>query len=92
MLLIECPFCGARAQTEFAFGRQTAIARPQPAEAVDDRAWAEYLFFRDNPKGDHYERWCHRLGCGLWFNVLRDTLTHEIRAVAPIDAPRGALR
>jgi len=92
MLLIDCPFCGPRAQSEFVCGGQSAIARPQPPEQVDDRAWGAYLYFRDNPKGEHYERWCHRLGCGLWFNLLRDTVTHEIRAVAPIDAPRGAAR
>lgn len=89
MLEIPCPFCGPRPQLEFTFGGQSAIARPQPPEAVSDRQWAEYLFFRDNPRGGHFERWCHRQGCGLWFNVLRDTLTHEIRSVAPIDAPPG---
>jgi heterotetrameric sarcosine oxidase delta subunit len=90
MLLIECPFCGARAQSEFAYGAQAAIARPQPPEAVSDAEWAGYLLFRDNPKGEHAERWCHRLGCGLWFNVLRDTRTHAIGAVAPLDAPMHA--
>jgi len=87
MLLIACPFCGPRAQLEFVFGGQSEIVRPQPPEAVSDREWAEYLFYRDNPKGDHYERWCHRHGCGLWFNVLRDTLTHRIGKTAPIDQP-----
>ena len=90
MLLIDCPFCGARPQIEFAFGGQTAIVRPQPADSVTDAAWGEYLFVRDNPKGDHYERWCHRHGCGLWFNVLRDTMTHRISRVAAIDEPRAA--
>lgn len=90
MLLIHCPFCGPRAQLEFTFGGQSGIARPQPPEAVSDREWAEYLFYRDNPSGNHYERWCHRQGCGLWFNVLRDTVTHEIRRIAAIDEPRGA--
>ena len=40
-----------------------------------------YLFFRDNPKGSHAERWRHSYGCGLWFNLLRDTVTHEVAAV-----------
>jgi heterotetrameric sarcosine oxidase delta subunit len=30
--------------------------------------------------GGHAERWCHSFGCGQWFNVLRDTVTHEIVA------------
>ena len=29
----------------------------------------------------HRERWVHSLGCRRWFNVARDTVTHEIRAV-----------
>ena len=36
---------------------------------------------RDNPKGDLSERWMHAAGCRRWFNVVRDTATHEI--VAP---------
>ncbi len=32
---------------------------------------ADYLFFRDNPKGVHLERWRHGFGCGQWFNVAR---------------------
>ncbi len=88
MLLIACPFCGPRAQVEFAFGGQAGIARPQPPEAVSDGEWAQYLFYRDNPKGEHYERWCHRQGCGLWFNVLRDTVTHRIGKTAPLAEPR----
>jgi sarcosine oxidase subunit delta len=26
------------------------------------------------------ERWRHSFGCGLWFKLVRDTATHEIRA------------
>ena len=50
MLRISCPFCGERDENEFVFGGQAHIARPEPAEQVSDREWAEYLFFRDNPK------------------------------------------
>jgi len=89
MLLIECPFCGPRAQSEFVCGGEGRIVRPQPPETVSDRAWAEYLYFRDNPRGDHCERWCHRYGCGLWFNLLRNTITHAIAGTGPIDAPCG---
>ena len=79
MLQIPCPYCGPRDETEFSFGGQSHIARP--AESVDDETWGEYLFFRDNPKGIHYERWCHTYGCNQWFNVARNTVTHEIKAV-----------
>jgi sarcosine oxidase subunit delta len=83
MLLIDCPFCGPRAQLEFRYGGQAGIARPQPPESVDDAAWAAYLYVRDNPKGAHVERWCHRLGCGLWFDVTRDTVTHRMLDSVP---------
>ena len=79
MLQIPCPYCGPRDETEFSFGGQSHIARPD--ESVEDETWGEYLFFRDNPKGIHYERWCHTYGCNQWFNVARNTVTHEIKAV-----------
>jgi sarcosine oxidase subunit delta len=70
-----------RDETEFHCGGESHIARPGPAEKVDDKTWGDYLFFRDNPKGWHFERWCHVAGCGQWFNAARHTVTHEIRAV-----------
>lgn len=79
MLRIRCPHCGVRDEPEFVFGGPAHVARPDPA--VDDAAWTQYLFARDNPRGMHYERWCHAFGCGRWFNVTRDTVTHEIHAV-----------
>ncbi len=79
MLRIECPWCGLRDEPEFTYGGESHIERPGPK--CSDEAWSEYLFFRTNPKGRLAERWCHSFGCGQWFNVLRDTLTHEIVAV-----------
>ncbi len=79
MLKIDCPHCGPRDEAEFSFGGQSHIARPD--ESVDDQTWGEYLFFRDNPKGMHFERWCHTYGCGQWFNVARNTVTHEVTHV-----------
>lgn len=84
MLSIPCPHCGPRAETEFVCGGESHINRPGPPEQVDDRSWAEYLFFRKNPRGVIFERWCHRLGCGHWFNVARHTFSHEIKAVYPM--------
>ena len=39
------------------------------------------MFYRDNIKGLHYERWVHSFGCRQWLNVARDTVTHEITEV-----------
>jgi sarcosine oxidase subunit delta len=81
MLLIHCPFCGPRDEIEFRCGGQSHIRRPELDESVSDEAWGDYLFFRDNPKGVHKERWVHTHGCRQWFNLARSTVTHEILAV-----------
>ncbi|HXY97462.1 MAG TPA: sarcosine oxidase subunit delta [Steroidobacteraceae bacterium] len=87
MMLLGCPYCGPRDESEFVCGGTTHIARP-PLTASDGE-WGEYLFFRDNPKGLHRERWRHAFGCGQWFNVARHTVTHEIVAVYAMgEAPR----
>jgi sarcosine oxidase subunit delta len=86
MLRIPCPWCGERDETEFAFGGQSHVARP-PFEA-DDASWARYLFVRDNPKGPHSERWCHTYGCAQWFNVVRDTTTHQFLHAYRLSDPR----
>ena len=81
MLLINCPWCGPRDESEFTYGGEAHIARPLEPNALSDDEWADYLFMRTNPKGDHRERWCHTEGCRRWFNAKRDTVTHEIKAI-----------
>ena len=78
MLLIHCPHCGPRAQTEFSYGGDAAIARPAAPEDADDVAWIDYLYLRDNPKGRHEELWQHIFGCRRWIKVRRDVVSHEI--------------
>jgi heterotetrameric sarcosine oxidase delta subunit len=77
MLSVECPWCGPRDETEFHYGGQAHVPYPADPDALDDAAWARYLFVRENPKGVYAERWCHSLGCRRWFNAERDTATHE---------------
>ena len=90
MMLLSCPWCGPRDEAEFVCGGTTHIARP--ALTATDTEWGEYLFFRDNPKGLHRERWRHSFGCGQWFNVARHTVTHEVAAVYAMGtAPPAAL-
>jgi sarcosine oxidase subunit delta len=81
MLLIPCPLCGEREETEFRCGGEAHIARPAQPSTLSDEAWADYLFMRSNPKGMHVERWRHVHGCGRWFNVVRDTVSDTILAV-----------
>lgn len=79
MLLIPCPHCGPRPEVEFRCGGEAHLARPDPATATD-AAWADYLFFRKNPRGPLLERWLHAQGCGRWFNAARDSTTDGILA------------
>jgi heterotetrameric sarcosine oxidase delta subunit len=81
MLLISCPWCGPRDETEFRCGGEAHIARPKDPDAVSDAEWADFLFMRSNPKGLYRERWVHSMGCRRWFNMLRHTVSHEIIAV-----------
>jgi len=87
MLLIPCPWCGPRNEAEFHYGGEAHIARPPHPDALDDPAWADYLFMRSNPKGPFAERWVHNAGCRRWFHVVRDTATHRILAVYKIGEP-----
>ena len=73
MLLISCPNCGPRDETEFHYGGQAHVPYPENPAELTDREWAEYLFYRDNTKGAFAERWLHSTGCRQWFNMLRDT-------------------
>ena len=81
MLLLACPWCGPRDEVEFRCGGQAHIAYPTDPRTVDDTAWAEFVFMRDNPKGVFRERWRHSSGCRRWFNVERDTVTNRILRV-----------
>jgi sarcosine oxidase, subunit delta len=88
MLLIRCPYCGARPEIEFSSGGEAHIARPRDPAAVDDAAWTDFLYLRTNPKGAHAERWRHTHGCGRFFNCLRDTVSDRIAATYPAGQPR----
>ncbi|KQN87155.1 sarcosine oxidase subunit delta [Arthrobacter sp. Leaf69] len=90
MLLISCPNCGSRDETEFHYGGQAHVPYPENPNDLSDREWAEFLFYRDNTKGAFAERWLHSTGCRQWFNMLRDTVTYDIQAVYPMGAPRPA--
>jgi sarcosine oxidase subunit delta len=75
MLLIPCPYCGPRPELEFSYGGEAGLARPADPSALDDAAWADFLYQRKNPRGPHDERWRHAHGCGQFFNARRNTVT-----------------
>ena len=46
MLLIPCPYCGEREESEFHQGGEAHIERPKDPYKLTDEEWADYLFFR----------------------------------------------
>lgn len=91
MQLISCPWCGPREEIEYHYGGQAHIAYPGDPAGTSDEAWAQYLFFRDNPKGAFAERWAHSAGCRRWFNAVRDTATHKLLACYKLTDPKPEL-
>jgi sarcosine oxidase subunit delta len=90
MLLIECPWCGQRDETEFNCVGEAHIVRPLETGKLSDEKWADYLFMRKNPKGAHREQWLHSAGCRRYFNAERDTVTYQISATYKIgEKPPG---
>lgn len=77
MLVVNCPWCGEREVSEFSYGGEAHITRPEEPEQLSDEQWGDYVFFRKNPRGVHYERWIHTHGCRRWFNAARSTVTDE---------------
>lgn len=84
MLLINCPYCGYRDETEFHYGGEANIIRPSNPDDLSDNEWADYLFMRKNTKGLYNERWSHSAGCRRWFIVQRNTITNKIVSISKI--------
>ena len=74
MLLIKCPWCGERDESEFDYGGR---ALDWPALDAGRDAWhtALHLGNEDAPTVD--ELWYHGAGCERWIRLRRDLSTHE---------------
>ena len=79
MLLIHCPHCGPRNEAEFTNGGPARSTRPADATYLSDAAWVDYLTVPNNPMGWVQEKWWHNRGCGTWFTIQRNTVTHQIQ-------------
>lgn len=93
MLILTCPCCGVAAEeTEFAAGGEAHLRRSGPGSSDED--FEAYLFLRPNPRGVHFERWRHAMGCGKWFLAARDTATLEVFGTYPAqttEPPKGLI-
>lgn len=86
MLVIRCPWCGERAETEFNCGGEADIVRPTDSEHLSDREWGDYVFMRKNTLGLHREQWVHTHGCRRWFIAERDTRTYQFKSYEKLGA------
>ena len=91
MLLIPCPWCGERSESEFTYIRASHAERPDTSQLEQDQserlALLDYVYLRDNPKGWTKEHWQHTGGCRGIFAVERHNVTHEIRGSAKPGEP-----
>lgn len=79
MLLIPCPHCGNRHESEFTYGGNAAKSVPLTEE---QGAWHAFVYERSNPAGTLDELWHHSYGCGQWVRLKRDTRTNVFVDVA----------
>ena len=77
-MLIPCPVCGLRDQSEFTYGGDAHTSCGPPSPTAIPTHWAAYVYDRDNPRGPHTEYWHHVHGCRHWMVVERDTQTHDV--------------
>lgn len=93
MLLIHCPYCDETLpEAEFAYAGQAHIERVADPSTQSDADWEEFLFVRENVKGDHYERWRHIHGCGRFFNAVRNTVTDKFLTTYKAGEPKLDLK
>lgn len=87
MLRLHCPFCGDRPETEFQCAGD-ATTRPADPAALDEAAWVDVLYQRNNLAGWTAELWWHSFGCRQWLLVERNTVTHQLGAIRLAGAPQ----
>ncbi len=83
MLQLTCPYCGTRDETEFTYHGQAGLHRPHGD--ASEKEFFDYVYLRDNPRGNHRELWQHTAGCRAYIQVLRNTQTHEVIACGWVD-------
>jgi sarcosine oxidase subunit delta len=81
-MLIPHPILGLRDAREFVvLGDATLIDRPAGHDGTalaPPESFADHVYLRDNPAGQHRELWYHEYGDRSWLVVTRDTFTHEV--------------
>ena len=74
MLLIPCPNCGERDESEFDYGGR---ALSFPELHADAKSWHQILHMREPVQNEVEELWFHHTGCERWIRLHRNPATHE---------------
>lgn len=82
MLLIPCPHCGERDESEFDYGGR-AVALPELDAAPDE--WHRALHLGNDNEDCVDEYWYHIAGCECWIRLRRNLSSHDF-----IDADHAA--
>lgn len=88
MLLIPCPWCGARDEAEFSYGGDASATMPPVDGKATRHEWHAFVHLRANRCGRHHEYWHHTAGCERWLIVERDTGDHRVHGA--VDAAPNA--
>ncbi len=90
MLLIPCPYCGMeRPEIEFRHGGEAHVARPADPAARQRRGLgANTSISARTRRACSPSAGATSLGCGRFFNVLRDTVSDRILAAYKAGEPR----
>jgi len=88
MLLINCPYCGERDQSEFSYGGRI---RNYPAldSSASIETWHRAIHLHDSSQTPIGEYWHHECGCEQWIEINRDVDSHEMTPVSGSDALPG---
>jgi methylglutamate dehydrogenase subunit B len=89
-MLIPCPHCGIRPVEEFTFLGDAKPARPTTNDPSSMEQWFDYVYLRDNPRGNIEEYAHHSGGCRAWLVVSRNTETHEVHGAVTARAQAKA--
>jgi heterotetrameric sarcosine oxidase delta subunit len=82
MLLIPCPHCGERDESEFNYGGRVADF---PELQADMSTWYRAIHLPDVNDPIVNEVWFHASGCECWIQVKRDIRTHEFQPIDKLD-------
>lgn len=87
---IDCPHCGERPVEEFTYLGDATPKRPPADESTTDDEWFDYVYLRDNPRGEMREYWHHSGGCRTWLVATRSTESHAFLGTVPAkELPTG---